>query len=260
MKKEFISIIGGGWMGQPLSKALLTQDFDILVTTAHDKKTVFNDDALSYTTFDITTENAPQRVLNSDVIIYLIPPLPLDNIKKFFDQISADKKIIFASSTSVYGKNMGEVSEESELSLQQTSSPLLIETENYLRARFKKITILRFGGLYGDKRHPVFFLQGKTDLSGANELTHLVHRDDCLKAMSKIIEKNKWGETFNIISNLRISKKDYYTMMANKLKLTPPCYKISETNVNETKISNEKSKNVLEMNYLNPNEFCTYSE
>lgn len=260
MKKELISIIGGGWLGRPLSLELLAQDYDILVSTAHDKSAEFKDDGLSYITFDITIQSAPSKVLSSDVIIYLIPPLPLLEIKKFFDQIPEDKKIVFASSTAVYGKNLGDVDEKSQLSIHETNSPLLIETENYLRSRFKKASILRFGGLYGGKRHPVFFLQGRSDLSGANEFTHLVHRDDCIKAIINVIAKNMWGETFNIISDLRISKRDYYTEMAQKLNLTPPKYKESEKNFSETNISNVKSKNELKIFYSNPSEFYTCSE
>lgn len=257
MKKEFITIIGAGWLGRPLARSFLAQGFEILATTAHDKSAEFALDGIPYTAIDVATEDASEKIVRSDILIYLIPPLGVSHVKKFFDQIPVDKKIIFASSTSVYGKNMDVVDEDSELFECSTGSPILFETENYLRKKFVNATILRFGGLYGDKRHPIFFLKGKEEVTGANDYTHLVGRDECMHAISSVLEKGLWGQTFNIISDLRMPKKEYYVMMAEKFKLTPPQYNFYERSFKETNIKNTKSKNLLGMTYSDPSEFYT---
>ena len=259
MKKEFITIIGAGWLGRPLCLSFLAQGFEILATTAHDKSAEFALDGIPYTSIDVATQFIPDKIINSDVLIYLIPPLGVSHVKKFFDQIPADKKIIFASSTSVYGKNMNEVDEDSELFDCSTGSPILFETENYLRKRFSNATILRFGGLYGDKRHPVFFLKGKEEVTGAHELTHLVERTECIDAITSVLKKGFWGQTFNIVSDLRMPKKEYYVMMAEKFNLTPPKYNFYERSFKETNIKNTKSKILLGMKYSDPSEFYTSS-
>lgn len=259
MKKNFITIVGAGWLGRPLCHSLVAQGFEIEATTAHDKKADFDLEGIPYTALDVSVQTIPKKILNSDVIIYLIPPLEVVQVKNFFDQIPVDKNIIFASSTAVYGKDMDEVDERSTLSETSTNSPRLLETENYLRSKFSNATILRFGGLYGDKRHPVFFLKGKTDVKGPQELTHLVSREDCINAITSVLNKGLWGETFNIISDLRMPKKDYYVMMAEKFKLTPPQYQSSEKSFKETNIKNTKSKILLGMKYSDPSEFYTSS-
>lgn len=254
MKNEFLCLIGCGWLGKPLAKTLKNDGYRIVATTAHDQSVEFQNDGISYIRYDLAQDPLPSLALDADVIVYTIPPLEISVVKHFFDQLPADKKIIFTSSTAVYGKNMGAVNEDTPLDLNNTHSPLLLETENYLRTRFKAATILRLGGLYGDKRHPVYFLQGKKGLTNGQEFIHLVHQQDCIKAISSVIEHELWGKTLNIISDLRITKRDYYTDMAEKLSLPLPEYVESDKGMKETKISNQKSKELLVINYLNPNQ------
>lgn len=254
MKNKHISLIGCGWLGHDLAQSMVAQNFSVIGTTSGKKPS-------SYIPLDLAAcPIVPDVILKSEVIVYLIPPLELSVVQHFFDQIPDDKKIIFISSTSVYGKQLGEVEESLELSNANTSSPLLVTTEKYLRERFKSLTILRPGGLYGKKRHPVFFLQGKIALKTGEEKLHLAHLNDVMAAIMAVIDRNIWGETFNIVSDLRVAKKDYYTAIAMKLNLTPPQYENLTGENSQTSISNLKSKNVLGIQYLDPNEFCTSSE
>ena len=137
-----------------------------------------------------------------------------------------------------------------------SQSPVLVKSEHFLLSKFKSITILRLGGLYGLKRHPLYFLQGRKNVAGANEYLHLVHLDDCVLAISQVLNLNRWAEIFNIVSDLRISKKLYYHFMAEKMKLAPPEYTNENTILEQqNNISNEKSKILLKINYLDPKNF-----
>lgn len=253
MKNKHISLIGCGWLGHDLAQSMAAQNFSVIGTTSGKNPS-------PYLPLDLKEcPIVPDVILSTDYVVYLIPPLEFSFVKNFFDQIPLDKKIIFISSTSVYGKHLGAVDENFELNDKTTSSPLLVETENYLRSRFIHLTVLRPGGLYGKKRHPVFFLQGKKDLKTGLELLHLAHLNDVMGAIKSVIDKDIWGETFNIVSDLRVIKKEYYTAMALKLKLPPPVYEIIPSDKPETSISNLKSKNLLGLNYIDPNGFCTSS-
>jgi nucleoside-diphosphate-sugar epimerase len=143
------------------------------------------------------------------------------------------------------------VNEEAPLDKDNTNSPLLLATEELLKNRFSQLTIIRPGGLYGFDRHPVNFLATKKNLPGGNDWLHLVHMKDCINAILSIIENNQWGKTYNLVSDLKIKKKDYYTQMASKLSLESPVY-IDERSESPTQISNEKSKNELKISYMDP--------
>lgn len=256
MKNEKLCLIGCGWLGKPLAQHLIKSGFKVLATTVHDKSAEFKSLAIPYLQYDLAhTGSLPEDIHKSDILIYTIPPLDFAIVKNFFDKIPEDKKIIFTSSTSVYAKDMGIVDENTVTNLTHTSSPVLIQTEDYLRSRFSHLTIIRPGGLYGEKRHPVFFLQGKKNLMTGFELLHLVHQQDCINAITAILNKNIWNETFNLVSDLRVPKKDYYTLMAAKLGLTPPEYDENDNSLKQTNISNEKSKLILQIKYLDPTQF-----
>lgn len=256
MKNEKLCLIGCGWLGLALAKHLIAAQYHVLATTAQDKTDEFKVDGIPYMPFDISAnETIPDIILNSDIIIYLIPPLELAVVKNFFDKFPPNKKIIFTSSTSIYGKNLGFVHESFKPDIHHTNSPLLLQTEEYMHERFSNLTIIRPGGLYGDKRHPVYFLQGKKNLTTGQELLHLVHREDVVQGILSILEGSIWGETFNLVSDLRVPKKEYYINMATKLGLIAPEYIQDENAINPTALSNEKSKLKLKINYFDPNQF-----
>ncbi len=256
MKNEKICLVGCGWLGLALSRHLTQAQYQVLATTAHDKTEEFKESAIPYIPFDLNGNDlVPEKILKADVIIYMIPPLELQIVKKFFDKFPHNKRIIFTSSTSIYGKNLGFVHESFTPDIHHTGSPLLLQTEEYMRSRFRNLTILRPGGLYGVKRHPIFSLQGKKNLTSGEDLLHLVHQDDVIHGILSVLEGNMWGEVFNLVSDLRVPKKEYYTAMANKHGLTPPEYIADDNSINPTRISNEKSKLKLKIIYLDPNQF-----
>ena len=53
---------------------------------------------------------------------------------------------------------------------------------------------------------------------------------------------NSWNEIYNIVSDVKFRKNEYYTMMANKLGIAQPQYLQYEKSMKETVISNAKSK------------------
>ncbi len=255
LNKLKVSVIGCGWLGRPLCESLMNQGRDVITTTPTSEKATELASKFNIQLFDVTQDIARSELLNSDVIIYTIPPLGLGEVQNFFKTIKPDQKIIFISSTAVYGKNQGEVTEDSPFEPSSKNALVLREAESYLKDRFKHLTIIRPGGLYEEKRHPVYFLAGRNGITSGEEYLHLVHRDDCVNAIVKIVELNLFGEDFNLVSDLRILKKDYYTEMAKKLGLVAPLYEtqiISNPTLNPTKISNDKSKKILSLQYINP--------
>ncbi len=248
MKKEQITLIGIGWLGGPLCEKLSALGHKVIGTTKSNENIVDGNNIFS---FDVTQEQPSELLTSSPVLIYTIPPMGLNEVETFFNFIDSNTKIIFISSTAVYGKLQGIVDENSSFDPNSPNAQVLRESESYLKKRFKHISIVRPGGLFAGTRHPVYFLAGRTGISTGDEFLHLVHRDDCVEAISKIVELNLFGEDFNLVNDLRILKKDYYTELAKKLNLAPPQF----TSVSKqetylpTKISNDKSKRLLGITY-----------
>ena len=247
-KKENISVIGMGWLGIPLCKELVNAGNKVIATTTTPAKINDQIAGIDVQLFDIVKDTPDKNLLRSNIFIYTVPPLGLGEVEIFFNSVDGNSKIIFISSTSVYGKSSGNTNEESSFSPQTKNSELLIKAECYLRGRFKNLTVIRPGGLFNETRHPIYSLQGKVGLTGGQELLHLVHGDDCVKAILMIIKKQFWSEDFNLVNDLRVLKQVYYTEKARALGLIPPQY-VETTQLNPTNISNNKSVKMLLLNY-----------
>lgn len=248
------SVIGCGWLGRPLCETLQSKGYDVTTTTSQTAKKKELDAHFRTLLYNIGSDAPEESLLNANVIIYTIPPLGLKEVEGFFSNVPREKKIIFISSTSIFGKSIGICDEKSPSNPDTKNGKLLVESERFLRQNFTKATILRPGGLFGEfnkkLRHPIYFLQGKQNLENGSEWLHLVDGHDCIQAILNIIEKNLWNDDFNLINDLRLKKSEYYPQIAKNLDLEPPHY-LEHSLANPTKISNEKSKKILSIVYNN---------
>lgn len=274
-----ISIIGCGWLGLPLAKTLLENKFLVKGSTTSIEKLSVLENAgikpylivLTPNSFIQSTVNSRDRATeektgnltafleNSKILIINIPPklrspekenfvLKIKNIIPFIEK-STIEMVLFISSTSVYGENNLMVTEETALNPDTESGKQLVETEQLLQSNKNfKTTILRFGGLIGEDRHPVRFLSGKTHIEKPNAPINLIHQDDCIGIIIKIIrtlevldqkDNSKQHEVFNAVTPFHPSRKDYYTQKAIELNLTLPKFNLEKSTFGKTILSSK---------------------
>ncbi len=238
--------MGCGWLGTPLAKELLQEGYTVHgSTTSHDKLGPLKE--LGIVPFQISlTENGIEGPIedflkNVGILIINVPPNLRGANKENYEQKighlhlaiknSRVSKIIFISSTSVYGDLEGDVKETS-VPYPGTASgkQLLAMEEKLLYDPILETTVIRFGGLIGPNRHPITFLAGKKDLSNGNHPINLIHLEDCIHIIKTILKEGYWGEIFNGVYPLHPPKKDYYTNEAKKRGLEPPQYTDSKDN------------------------------
>lgn len=249
MNKKNICFIGHGKLIDGIIPKLNPHFFKISFTSRTNKFEIVNEE-LSYLSFDAQKDSFPLRLAReNDIFIYSLPPIDWDSFKAIFDLIPADKLIVFTSSISVYQKDQGRI-DESGRRLDPNDS-LMVRFEDYLIQKYKKLIILRLGGLYSKTRHPIFSLSGKVNLKGGTDFIHLVSHDDVHQAILSLLDQKIESGIFNIISNERLTKKDYYTKIALKLNLAAPIFS-DDHKVITNLISNEKSKKVLHLKYQSP--------
>lgn len=242
-----IAIAGTGWLGLPLAQRLHILGYKVKGSVTSLAKV----ETLQKSGFEVypieiseTGIKGPIKVLLKEVdyLIILIPPGLRRNtgadfvlkMKHFLEQVklSAVKKVILISSTSVYADEQGQVTENIEPQPSTQSGKQLLQVEQlYKNIPEIQTTIVRFGGLYGGSRQPVKYLAGRRDLNGGNAPVNLIHRDDCIRILVEIIKQDKLGFTFNAVSPKHPKKKEYYYNKAIELKLDPPTF--SEENEEE---------------------------
>lgn len=238
---KVIGVIGCGWLGLPLAKSLVKKGYKVKGTTTSKEKL----ETLSTADIAPFLVHLSENEINGDILEFLngtdtlvvnIPPKlrgkgPKENYVRKIELLiakiatSAVRKVLFVSSTSVYGDDQGEVDEETIPKPTSEAGRQLLETEQLLRENTHfESTIIRFAGLIGPDRHPIHMLSGRTNLSGGNAPVNLIHLEDCIGIITSIIQNNLWGETINGVYPAHPTKKSYYTQKALEKGLNPPVY------------------------------------
>ena len=236
-----IGVIGCGWMGLPLAESLIASGYTVNGTsTSNEKISVLKERGI--TPFKIALS---ENEINGDIDAFLdsvsvlvinIPPklrgkgpkesyiakitLLHQAIKK-----STVKNIIFASSTAVYGDTEGIVTEKTVPQPTTESGIQLVQCEDLLKNdKELNTTIIRFGGLIGPNRHPATMLSGRENLSGGDAPVNLIHLDDCIGIIKRVIECDHYNDVLNAVYPEHPTKKEYYTKQAAKRGIPAPKY------------------------------------
>lgn len=266
MKK--ISILGCGWLGLPLAKTLIEKGNSVKgSTTSIEKIIILKELEIEPYTISLSANEIKGNINSfldqSEVLIINIPPkLRGSNKENFVEKIttlvpfiekSSIKKVLFVSSTSVYADDNESITEESPENPDSESGRQLLEVEHLLihNSNFET-TLVRFGGLIGEDRHPVRFLSGRDNIENPKAPINLIHQVDCIGIILKIIELNYWGETFNAVAPFHPSKEEYYTQKALAMNLALPRYNYTSSSIGKTILSN-KVEQVLDYKFMRAN-------
>jgi nucleoside-diphosphate-sugar epimerase len=264
-----ISILGCGWLGFPLAKSLLQKGFLVKgSTTTMEKMSVLENAGIDSYLLALSEEEIKgdndNFLSNSQILIIDIPPklrgnsnenfvAKIQNLIPFIEKSSVEK-VIFVSSTSVYSDaiSIDLITEKTIPNPDTESGKQLLEAEKILQNNSNfKTTIIRFGGLIGEDRHPIKFLAGRENLENPDGPINLIHQLDCIGILEGILEKNCFGEIFNAVAPFHPSRKVYYSKKAQELNLPLPKFDESKPSVGKT-ISSEKVSTVLGYEFQRP--------
>lgn len=233
-----IGILGCGWLGLPLAKSFIKNGIEIKGTTTSKNKLSELLNAKIEPFLISINENGIDGNIESflkdiEVLIINIPPKLRGNHKEnYVSKIlhligeieeTSIKKVLFIGSTAIYANNNLTVTEKTKPNPQTESGKQLLKVENTLAANPNfKTTILRFGGLFGENRHPANFLSGRKNVLNPSAPVNLIHLSDCIEIIKLIVKNNIWGASFNAASPIHPTKKEYYTKQALKAGIKPP--------------------------------------
>ncbi|MEO1011344.1 MAG: SDR family oxidoreductase [Bacteroidota bacterium] len=250
-----IGIIGCGWLGLPLAKAIVSDGHTVHGTTTSEERLPLLKDEHIHPFLITLTPNGPRgpilKFLESlDVLIINVPPrLRGDSTENYVKKMeglhkaikaSQIRKIIFVSSTSVYGDVDGTITEETPPTPSTESGRQLLASEGIFKNDSQlRTTIVRFGGLIGPGRHPVTLLSDRKGLSNGGAPINLIHLQDCIGILKSIVDKSWWNETLNAVYPYHPPKMEYYQNEARKRHLPTPEYRDSSMKSGK-KISSSK--------------------
>ena len=204
-----ISIIGLGWFGEPLGEKLLELGHEVLGTTRSDIKKLSLEK--KFKTFILTPDNTPHNsLLEAEVIILNIPPFlnQLDWLKSW--KIKKETRLIFISSISVETNPLKE------------NAQILWEEEEWIQKNFLRWTILRFGGLIGNGRHPGKYLSGKKNLPAGDRIVRILYLEDAINFTLKVLQEKDERKIFTLLSDENRTRRDFYSDYCRQNNLELP--------------------------------------
>ncbi|RDV14001.1 SDR family NAD(P)-dependent oxidoreductase [Pontibacter diazotrophicus] len=266
--KDEVSIMGCGWLGLPLAAQLVKAGYKVKGSTTTPKKLeLLEQKGIHPYLLNLQDEQLDREALKdflkTQVLVLNIPPhLRSDGGEGYLEQMhllleflsdSPVSRILFVSSTSVY-LDLNRVVTEEDIAFTEEQQPdhMLLQAEKLFQENDGWLTtILRFGGLVGEDRRPGRFLAGKKNVPNGDAPVNLIHLEDCLTIIHRLIEGNIWGHVFHACADKHPLRKEFYTQAALALRLTPPEFK----DMDETRfklINSQKIKDALAYNFLHP--------
>lgn len=182
-------------------------------------------------------------------------------------------RIIYTSSTGVYGQNDGSLVDETSPTEPATdTAKILIETEQALltagcEKRFPAI-VLRAAGIYGPERGYLLkqFLRGEARIEGdGSRMLNMIHRDDLVQAIIAALERGRAGEIYNAVDDAPVSQLEFFKWLAAKLgkplpsSVTEDFAAPRKRGVTNKRISNAKLKRELGFEFHYPDHQAGYS-
>lgn len=279
MNKVTLSILGCGWLGHGLLKEL-ELDYKQVKVSGRNKDKLSDLEDLGVKTFKIdlreASENWDNQFFQTRYLLIAIPPTrennpdmlshsqQIDKLIKKLKELNFQGTIIYCSSTSVYEQGAGVFDEKSKTAPSTIAGQEIIRAEKILYDSNINAVILRLGGLYGHQRHPIHFLAGRENLSSPEKTVNLIHIKEISIIFDRLINKLESEQIkdsgnyhiFNLVNDIDLTRKHYYTLCAKLKSLSAPSFNESEKQndikAGESflrKIKNEKVKKVLDIDF-----------
>lgn len=236
-----VAIIGCGWLGQALARQLIQAGVHVVGTSRNEQTiqqlALTGVEAINVDVYQPASLAHP-ALLNARIwVISIAAGLnrrePSDYIQSMQHLFMLAKqngieKVVFVSTSSVYGNETRVVTEFSDVNPQTASAKAHVEIEQLLRETLpKRHVILRLAGLISEQRHPVKRMVKRDQIENGHQVVNLIHRADVVTALTTLCTSHSvTGETLHLAAPEHPSRFEYYTWAAETLGLGQPDFRL----------------------------------
>ena len=271
-------IIGCGYLGNRVADRWLSAGHEVTaLTRSPEKGERLRDRGITPVVGDVTDRDSLRALPEADVTLHAVAYDPssgdrrsvvVGGLKNVISAISGKcRRIVFVSTSSVYGQSAGEwVDEDSETRPVTEAGRVALEAEDVIRqSRDATAVILRLTGLYGPNRllRRVEQLRAGEPIAGDGEAwLNLIHVDDAANAvecavalMTKTSARDR-AEVFVISDDWPVRRAEYYGRLAGLVGAPPPQFDLtasSRINGIGKRCRNDAAKRDLQLTLAQPN-------
>lgn len=228
-----VSVIGCGWLGQPLALELVREGYRVLGSTTSTSKVPYLEyEGLKMHVCDFGPgqSNDTGDLFQSDCVIITVPP---DGKKRPGEDMEVHRTIsrhlltsrahvIFCSSTSVYPDVNDELEEDDA-----NESSAMYRRELLYKTLPSPVTIVRLGGLIGPGRHPVTFYSDDHLLKRPFSAVNMTTLEDAVAGIMHLAMGGYTG-TFNLVHPHHPDRDDFYNYCAKRTGFDKPLFDLKD--------------------------------
>jgi nucleoside-diphosphate-sugar epimerase len=271
MPERKFAIIGCGYIGTGVGAALAARGHDVIgTTTTPERRDELKAHGIRPRVLTVQDAQALRDVVRDREVVYLTlaaggrhrdyREVYLRGAHALLEalEISSAQRVIYTSSTGVYGQEDGSpVNEDSPTEPSTANGKVLVETEKTLLAGCQRsgrqAAILRLAGIIGPDRGPVNRMPSLagTQRSDGEAWVNLIHRHDAVNILVRLADVSYHG-ILNVCGDEPIRRRVYYDRLIQKLGLAPIRWTVSNGTSLGKRISNTRVKQLLNYEFEHP--------
>lgn len=228
-------IVGCGYLGRRVAARLLERGDRVLGTTRSAAWAGSLDGlGVEPVVVDLTDEGA-WRLPEADRVVYCVGydrtsghsmrSVYVDGLRRFFERTPAVGRLVYASSTGVYGRSLGGwVDEDSPTEPESESGRVCLDAEH--EALDKGASVVRLAGLYGPGRiiRRAAVVAGEPVSGDPEGCVNLIQIDDAATAIIAALDRGSPGRLTNAADDRAPTRRELYTLTARLLDVMPPTF------------------------------------
>ncbi len=239
-----VLIIGCGYVGGRFAKDALGRGWQISALTRSEKRAQeWKEIGINPVVGDVLNSESLKNLPVADVCLYAVGfdrnsgtdkrDVYVEGLSNALNEIAQKiSKLIYISSTSIYGESSGNwVDENSECEPATESGEISLAAETVVREAYpldeqhRTATILRLSGIYGPGRligRKEQLIQKRPIAGNPHAWLNLIHIDDILQAIFKLIEESSTAPLYLLSDEQPNKRIDFYTELAHHLGTPEP--------------------------------------
>lgn len=249
-------IIGCGYLGSRVA-ALLLQTGDAVAATTRrpERADELRQAGCEPVLFDVLR---PSPLPAVDAVVYAVGldrsagasmrDVYVGGLTNALAALPGTPRLVYVSSTGVYGQKGGEeVDERADTLPTEESGRVVLDAEGVLRRQRPDAIVLRFAGIYGPGRliRAAALRAGDPIAADPDGWLNLIHVEDGARAVQVALDRGVPGETYNVSDGRPVTRRDFFTRLADRLGAPPPRFVAGPPDVSHRRIGNRRMREEL---------------
>ena len=261
-------IIGCGYLGERVARNWLDNGYETWVLTRSEERAArLAESGLNPLIGDVLDLGSLQKFPQVETILFAVGfdraskrskrTVYVEGLRNVLKENRGKfQRIVYISSTSVYGQDNGEfVDEFSAASPSEENGCICRDAEAVVSEPFRRAdqdartgeaVVLRLAGIYGPGRLLAREQQLRRGglLSGNPDAwLNLIHVEDAVQAVLAAEDRGRAGETYLVCDDQPIRRREYYAALASQLGIVPPGFEEVAADAPERRRFNKRCVN-----------------